>query len=169
LHEIKEYRKDAFIHLLRYLLNAYIFTKPVFSLKIMHCRVSFSAVVSTIVLLELAIQSEGFHVITSSLTSRQNHHYSNPTSLAVTSQDVEDNFSEVKQEERTEKHVPYAVARGDGSTGGGGRAMPKAAEEEDGLVRPKVGAEMPVGRPNWFRVPGPSQGMFSTILVFCLQ
>ena len=30
-------------------------------------------------------------------------------------------------------------------------------EEDDGLRRPKVGAEMPVGRPNWFRVPAPSQ------------
>ena len=40
--------------------------------------------------------------------------------------------------------VPYIVARGDGSTGGGGLPMPKA-EEEDGLRRPKVGAEMPDG------------------------
>jgi hypothetical protein len=26
------------------------------------------------------------------------------------------------------------------------------------LKRPKVGAEMPHGRPSWFRVPAPSQG-----------
>jgi hypothetical protein len=51
--------------------------------------------------------------------------------------------------------VPYVVARGDGSTGGGGLPMPK---EEDGLKRPKVGAEMPHGRPSWFKVPAPSQG-----------
>lgn len=56
--------------------------------------------------------------------------------------------------------VPYAISRGDGSFGGGGLAMPGvSAEEEDlGLRRPKVGADMPVGRPSWFRVPGPSQG-----------
>ncbi len=29
--------------------------------------------------------------------------------------------------------------------------------EEDKLVRPKVGAEMPKGRPSWFHVPAPSQ------------
>ena len=73
--------------------------------------------------------------------------------------------------------VPYVVARGDGMTGGGGLPMPKSkasdktdatqnkkdatdiddAEDDDGLVRPKVGAEMPKGRPSWFRVPAPSQ------------
>mmetsp|Transcript_35080 Transcript_35080/g.64555 ORF Transcript_35080/g.64555 Transcript_35080/m.64555 type:complete len:390 (-) Transcript_35080:653-1822(-) len=51
---------------------------------------------------------------------------------------------------------PYVVERGDGSTGGGGLPMPKSADDE--LVRPKVGAEMPKGRPSWFRVPAPSQG-----------
>ena len=30
-------------------------------------------------------------------------------------------------------------------------------EEDDGMVRPKVGAEMPKGRPSWFHVPAPSQ------------
>ena len=51
----------------------------------------------------------------------------------------------------------YVVARGDGSTGGGGLPMP---EYEDGprQKRPKVGAEMPHGRPSWFKVPAPSQG-----------
>lgn len=58
----------------------------------------------------------------------------------------------------SKENVPYAIARGDGTTGGGGLAMPKAnANEADGLRRPKVGAEMPIGRPSWFRVPGPSQ------------
>lgn len=56
---------------------------------------------------------------------------------------------------------PYIVTRGDGSTGGGGLPMPAQLqtedEEEDGLRRPKVGAEMPNGRPSWFRVPAPSQ------------
>ena len=63
-------------------------------------------------------------------------------------------------------------------TGGGGLPMPKSksgdnkgalsqnndaigdnddGEDDDGLVRPKVGAEMPKGRPSWFRVPAPSQ------------
>jgi len=51
----------------------------------------------------------------------------------------------------------YMKQRGDGSTGGGGLAMPKSDDEE--LRRPKVGAEMPKGRPSWFKVPAPSQGM----------
>jgi hypothetical protein len=53
--------------------------------------------------------------------------------------------------------IPYAVARGDGSTGGGGLTMPRT-EDDTELRRPKVGAEMPLGRPSWFRVPAPSQG-----------
>ena len=69
-----------------------------------------------------------------------------------------------------EQEVSYVVSRGDGSTGGGGLPMPTANRdpeqasssegEEDGLVRPKVGAEMPNGRPSWFKVPAPSQGKF---------
>jgi hypothetical protein len=69
-------------------------------------------------------------------------------------------------------NVSYEIARGDGSTGGGGLPMPQkksspstveqttTTNSPDGLVRPKVGAEMPKGRPSWFRVPGPSQGNF---------
>jgi hypothetical protein len=42
--------------------------------------------------------------------------------------------------------VPYVVARGDGSTGGGGVPMPHASNEDDmSLRRPKVHAEMPEG------------------------
>ena len=79
------------------------------------------------------------------------------TSLFSQVDDVETKESTIKDEEN---NVPYSIARGDGSTGGGGLAMPHVSEEEDdGLRRPKVGAEMPVGRPSWFRVPGPSQGM----------
>lgn len=48
------------------------------------------------------------------------------------------------KEEDEENAVPYVVARGDGSTGGGGLPMPKSIED-DGLKRPKVGAEMPNG------------------------
>ena len=54
------------------------------------------------------------------------------TKLSVASQDVD--------------NVPYVVARGDGSTGGGGVPMPHSSVgEEDGLTRPKVGAPMPDG------------------------
>lgn len=75
-----------------------------------------------------------------------------------------------KNKESETNKTPYAVARGDGSTGGGGVSMPKRKTsddqersevdtvDEDGLRRPKVGAEMPKGRPSWFKVPGPSQG-----------
>jgi len=61
--------------------------------------------------------------------------------------------------------LPYILARGDGMTGGGGLPMPKgmkdgddANENIDEFRRPKVGAEMPKGRPAWFKVPAPSQG-----------
>ena len=55
----------------------------------------------------------------------------------------------------------YIERRGDGSTGGGGVDMPRSMQstrgDDDDLRRPKVGAEMPLGRPDWFKVPGPSQ------------
>ncbi|KAL7484767.1 hypothetical protein ACHAW6_010391 [Cyclotella cf. meneghiniana] len=62
----------------------------------------------------------------------------------------------------------YVVSRGDGSSGGGGVPMKKpnqsgrqhVQETDEGdvnLVRPKVGAPMPIGRPSWFHVPAPSQ------------
>lgn len=60
-------------------------------------------------------------------------------------------------QEQVQKKVPYTISRGDGSSGGGGLPMPKQFNDDDGLVRPKVGAEMPNGRPSWFRVPAPSQ------------
>jgi len=40
-------------------------------------------------------------------------------------------------EKQEQKHVPYEISRGDGSTGGGGLPMPNK-EANDGLVRPKV-------------------------------
>ena len=53
----------------------------------------------------------------------------------------------------------YSDQRGDGLTGGGGVEMPQSmiGETTESLRRPKVGAEMPLGRPDWFKVPGPSQ------------
>lgn len=35
------------------------------------------------------------------------------------------------------------------------------SDNDDGLMRPKVGADMPLGRPSWFRVPAPSQAQDS--------
>lgn len=70
----------------------------------------------------------------------------------------------------------YVLTRGDGSTGGGGRPMPSSVssttksntkedvDEDVILRRPKVGAEMPHGRPSWFKVPAPSQGINSRSL-----
>jgi hypothetical protein len=55
---------------------------------------------------------------------------------------------------------PYAISRGDGSTGGGGVAM-----RQDERVRPKVGADMPKGRPSWFHVPAPSQGTCTSVVI----
>jgi N-terminal domain of lipoyl synthase of Radical_SAM family len=69
----------------------------------------------------------------------------------------------------------YISTRGDGSTGGGGVPMPQRSTTEPSVIgvdthddddetsialnslrRPKVGAEMPMGRPSWFKVPAPS-------------
>lgn len=64
--------------------------------------------------------------------------------------------------------IPYVVARGDGSTGGGGKPMPQSSidaerqqQQRQKQRRPKVGADMPHGRPSWFHVPAPSQGTLS--------
>ena len=63
-------------------------------------------------------------------------------SLGVASQDIE---KEIEADTTTgDEAVPYVVARGDGSTGGGGVAMPHDTDE-DGLRRPKANAEMPEG------------------------
>jgi len=80
--------------------------------------------------------------------------------------------NEQTQTDAETKVVSYVESRGDGSTGGGGLPMPnrrqsnneigyEEEEDEDGLRRPKVGAEMPNGRPSWFRVPAPSQSQKS--------
>ncbi len=80
-----------------------------------------------------------------------------------------------QQQQRGEKSSEkYITARGDGTSGGGGVPMKKSTrqpdqdslstttelgsdnEEDSLLVRPKVGAPMPFGRPSWFRVPAPS-------------
>jgi hypothetical protein len=112
--------------------------------------------------------SQGFQLslgTNNALSLRRNER----TVLSVASQETDTTSA-------TEK-IPYSISRGDGSTGGGGRPMPNkqnqnagaeqstSVEEGDNddddeeLKRPKVGAEMPHGRPSWFRVPAPSQGM----------
>lgn len=84
------------------------------------------------------------------------HCYPKSSSLCVLSE-------EISESESAEEKVPYVIARGDGSTGGGGLPMPQKQkiedddeEETEELRRPKVNAEMPQGRPSWFRVPAPS-------------
>lgn len=73
------------------------------------------------------------------------HCYPKSSSLCVLSE-------EISESESTEEKVPYAIARGDGSTGGGGLPMPQKQkledddeEETEELRRPKVNAEMPQG------------------------
>mmetsp|Transcript_7713 Transcript_7713/g.8941 ORF Transcript_7713/g.8941 Transcript_7713/m.8941 type:complete len:444 (+) Transcript_7713:81-1412(+) len=95
------------------------------------------------------------------------------TSMLVVSRDKTDFLDEYYNddddgEEVGNVPVPYVISRGDGSKGGGGLPMPgrqssssKHREnnydmEEDILRRPKVNADMPLGRPSWFRVPAPS-------------
>jgi len=91
------------------------------------------------------------------------------TSLLVVSRDIDDS---VHHESTEEVNVPYVISRGDGTTGGGGLPMPAGRkskssssdhqgddsekDEDDILRRPKVSADMPLGRPSWFRVPAPS-------------
>jgi lipoic acid synthetase len=102
----------------------------------------FKSTVLSVLLLSLASESNAFV----QKSGARRHQPSPPTRLSVANDVTE------KQE-----HVPYEIARGDGSTGGGGLPMPSSLQNEDALVRPKVGAEMPQGRPSWFRVPAPSQ------------
>lgn len=106
---------------------------------------------------------------------KQNQPLITTTKLSMVSSSPETDTAAAK-EAGEEAAIPYVVARGDGMTGGGGLPMPKSKsgdkkelsqhndavgdgddDEDDGLVRPKVGAEMPKGRPSWFRVPAPSQ------------
>lgn len=93
-----------------------------------------------------------------SCTCRQE--ISSTTLLRVLSQDVSESLekSETAAEGGASK-IPYVIARGDGSIGGGGLPMPQSyvpptKSEEDGdenndeteeLRRPKVNAEMPQG------------------------
>ena len=91
--------------------------------------------------------------------------------------------TDTDSEADADEKIPYSVARGDGMTGGGGLPMPQSFknknnskkdllvdlsitvndndvnndDNDDDLRRPKVGAQMPNGRPSWFRVPAPSQ------------
>lgn len=80
-----------------------------------------SAVLSSILLLSLG-SADAFGI-------QQNARRPQHTRLSVANDVAE------KQEQQ---HVSYEIARGDGSTGGGGLPMPSATEEDDGLVRPKV-------------------------------
>lgn len=90
--------------------------------------------------------------------------------------DATSNATLITTEASKEALSSYAIERGDGSTGGGGMPMPNSFRQKnkdqdhhddngEELRRPKVGAEMPLGRPSWFRVPAPSQGEF---LIFCI-
>jgi hypothetical protein len=84
----------------------------------------FKSTVLSVLLLSLGYKSDAF---VQQNGARAHHYQSSSTRLSVVN-DV------------TEKkdHVPYEIARGDGSTGGGGLPMPSASQDGDGLVRPKV-------------------------------
>ena len=81
--------------------------------------------------------------------------YRETTKLRVLSQDVSESLESEAAEEGAQR-VPYVIARGDGSTGGGGLPMPQSNkspkqegdeddDETEELRRPKVNAEMPQG------------------------
>jgi hypothetical protein len=55
------------------------------------------------------------------------HHHQSSTRLSVANDVTE-----------KQTRVPYEIARGDGSTGGGGLPMPSSSQGGEGLVRPKV-------------------------------
>lgn len=98
-----------------------------------------------------ASSSQAF--VVPSLPHYQTTSFSTTTQRSVASKDsiLTDNVDEQQIQS------DYQLSRGDGSTGGGGLPMPRQMDDNDGLKRPKVGAEMPNGRPSWFRVPAPSQ------------
>ena len=98
-----------------------------------------------------ASSSQAF--VVPSLPHYQTTSFSTTTQRSVASKDsiLTDNVDEQQIQS------DYQLSRGDGSTGGGGLPMPRQMDDDDGLKRPKVGAEMPNGRPSWFRVPAPSQ------------
>ena len=103
-------------------------------------------IVTSIVAFSAIEQTTGFQV--SSMFGHRVHCIESELSVAARDIDTESTES-----------VPYVMARGDGSSGGGGVAMPRGSEDDEtSLVRPKVGAEMPLGRPSWFHVPAPSSG-----------
>ncbi|KAL3925695.1 MAG: hypothetical protein SGILL_000227 [Bacillariaceae sp.] len=108
----------------------------------------------TLLIAAASIQSGGAFSSSTTRTSHRSRHFAptNTQQLLVASQDVQEDVLSTEKDEA----VSYVVARGDGSTGGGGVAMPNADIDEHGLRRPKVSAEMPEGRPSWFRVPAPS-------------
>lgn len=74
----------------------------------------------------------------------------NRVALSASSQDTA-----IAKPSSTRNTIPYVQTRGDGMTGGGGVTM---KGDQTSLRRPKVGAKMPQGRPEWFKVPAPSQG-----------
>jgi hypothetical protein len=107
-------------------------------------------------------EANGWQTVTSyrRTSSRANYGSKSRHVLSVASREATEASATTK--------VPYSISRGDGSTGGGGLSMPNAAAADEGsssaeLKRPKVGAEMPLGRPSWFRVPAPSQGKLTLL------
>jgi len=106
----------------------------------------------------------------SSYASRRRTFLSNKSAPLFST--LEDTTTTQQQEQAAPEN--YITARGDGSSGGGGVPMNKSTRQsqestpmtvsesddndnDDQLVRPKVGAPMPIGRPSWFRVPAPSE------------
>lgn len=67
----------------------------------------------------------------------------------------EENLILDQTDEKSNADLPYVLKRGDGTIGGGG--LIDKSSDGNTLRRPMVGAEMPQGRPSWFKVPAPSQ------------
>ena len=131
-----------------------------------------------------AFNPSGLNSIQNGLNSIQRKSFAIFSATNQQSQSQSQSQDKEKESAQSEK-LPYVIARGDGSTGGGGIPMPKQRQaqklkeeldasnktdatdqnehknENDNLRRPKVGAEMPNGRPSWFRVPAPSQSQKS--------
>jgi N-terminal domain of lipoyl synthase of Radical_SAM family len=80
------------------------------------------------------------------------------TNLYVLSEQIIESDPSILKNSIVDNNIPYVLQRGDGTMGGGG-LIDKSSNEsgETQLRRPKVGAEMPLGRPAWFKVPAPSQ------------
>jgi len=122
-----------------------------------HCRNTFTLFLTSTSLVSLTCGLTRPFIVPSRSTRTPTDNRFRPLAVSQLENTAADTTIQKKEDA---DNLSYSVTRGDGSTGGGGLPMPKQTrnDENDDLRRPKVGADMPKGRPSWFKVPAPSQG-----------